>query len=67
MRLINTKTGEFAEFFDPSMTPRYAILSHTWEQPPKREQSYQELIRIQEWLRLSVRDHYQVLVSSSGT
>ncbi|KAM5545417.1 hypothetical protein V8D89_001030 [Ganoderma adspersum] len=59
MRLINTATGEFAEFFDPSTTPLYAILSHTWEQPPKREQSYQEVVKIQERLGLSVRDHCQ--------
>ncbi|KAK4113264.1 hypothetical protein N656DRAFT_789283 [Canariomyces notabilis] len=30
MRLINTTTFQLEEFFD-SMSPKYAILSHTWE------------------------------------
>jgi len=29
MRLINTTTGQFREFYD-TQRPRYAILSHTW-------------------------------------
>ncbi|PIL28754.1 hypothetical protein GSI_08798 [Ganoderma sinense ZZ0214-1] len=48
MRLINTETGRFEEFVNSSTAPHYAILSHTWEQPPKREQSYQDVVKIQE-------------------
>ncbi|PIL25277.1 hypothetical protein GSI_13166 [Ganoderma sinense ZZ0214-1] len=47
MRLIDTETGEFVEFFDLSKIPPYAILSHTWEPPPIREQSYQDVVTIQ--------------------
>ena len=56
MRLIDTKTGEFVEFFDLAKIPPYAILSHTWESAPPGEQPYQEVIRIQEKYRLLVRD-----------
>ena len=56
MRLINTETGRFEEFFNLETTPTYAILSHTWDQPPKREQSYQEVVKIQEKFGHSVRD-----------
>jgi hypothetical protein len=30
MRLLNTDTPEFAEFYEPDV-PSYAILSHRWE------------------------------------
>lgn len=39
MRLINTETGQFEEFFG-SNVPSYAILSHTWE---KEEVSFQDM------------------------
>ena len=47
MRLIDTKTGKFAEFTDSSTAPLYAILSHTWDKE-HGEQSYQDVVRIQE-------------------
>lgn len=40
MRLINTATGRFQEFFD-SQRPTYAILSHTWG---NEELSYLDLL-----------------------
>ncbi|KAM5546122.1 hypothetical protein V8D89_000248 [Ganoderma adspersum] len=55
MRLIDTKTGRFVDFVDSSTAPLYAILSHTWEQAPRREQSYQEVVKIQEKFGFSVR------------
>lgn len=42
MRLINTKTGFIEEFIGDDI-PRYAILSHTWE---NNEISLQELHRV---------------------
>ena len=45
MRLINTHTGKFVEFVNAKDVPRYAILSHTWD---KKEQTYQEVLKIQE-------------------
>ena len=48
MRMINTETGHFEEFVDLSTAPPYAILSHTWNQPPIGEQSYQDVVKIQE-------------------
>ncbi|KAI1792656.1 heterokaryon incompatibility protein-domain-containing protein, partial [Ganoderma leucocontextum] len=45
MRLIDTETGRFVECVDSTTAPLYAILSHTWD---KREQSYQEVVKIQE-------------------
>ena len=67
MRLINTETGKFEEFVDSSMAPLYAILSHTWEKPPGREQSYQDVVKIQQKYGLhSVRDH-RLLVSTHKT
>ena len=45
MRLINTETGAFEEFFDLETTPPYAILSHTWD---RKEQTYQEVLKIQQ-------------------
>ena len=54
MRLIDTKTGKFVDFVDSSTAPLYAILSHTWARAPKREQSYQEVVKIQEKFGLSV-------------
>ena len=56
MRLIDTGTGEFAEFLNLSTTPPYAILSHTWNPPPVGEQTYQDIVRIQEKCRPSVRN-----------
>ncbi|PIL25332.1 hypothetical protein GSI_13221 [Ganoderma sinense ZZ0214-1] len=49
MRLINTRTGEFEEFVDQANIPPYAILSHTWD--PTGEQTYQEVVKIQEKYR----------------
>ncbi|PIL25285.1 hypothetical protein GSI_13174 [Ganoderma sinense ZZ0214-1] len=46
MRLVDTETGEFVDFVDLERTPPYAILSHTWDKDG--EQSYQELVKIQE-------------------
>jgi hypothetical protein len=31
MRLLDARTLEFKEFFEEHSTPKYAILSHTWE------------------------------------
>ncbi|KAI0636009.1 HET-domain-containing protein [Trametes polyzona] len=45
MRLLDTHTGMFVWINDPSQV-RYAILSHTWS--PDGEQSYQDLLKIQE-------------------
>ncbi|KAI0359784.1 HET-domain-containing protein [Trametes cingulata] len=45
MRLLDTHTGFFVWVNDPAEV-RYAILSHTWS--PDGEQSYQDLLRIQE-------------------
>ena len=45
MRLLDTSTGKFAEFFDLSNTPPYAILSHTWDR--SGEQAYDEVVEIQ--------------------
>ncbi|KAI1797060.1 heterokaryon incompatibility protein-domain-containing protein [Ganoderma leucocontextum] len=45
MRLLDTHTGHFVEFYDISNI-RYAILSHTWD--PRGEQTYQDVREIQE-------------------
>ncbi len=45
MRLLDTHTGHFVEFYDPSNI-RYAILSHTWD--PTGEQTYKDIREIQE-------------------
>ena len=63
MRLIDTETGEFVEFVDLEKAPPFAILSHTWVR--SGEQSYQEVVKIQERYR-----HYvciSVLSSCSAT
>jgi len=31
MRLLNVNTFAFEEFYDETTRPKYAILSHTWE------------------------------------
>jgi hypothetical protein len=41
MRLINTITLEFDQFFGEDRTPPYAILSHTWGND-KEEVGYQD-------------------------
>lgn len=41
MRLINTTTGEFREFYDEQV-PRYAILSHRWSTDPNDEVTFKE-------------------------
>lgn len=56
MRLIDTETGEFVQFFDLAKIPPYAILSHTWEPAPIGEQSYQDVVKIQNECGLCVRD-----------
>ena len=53
MRLIDTVTGKFVQILDLSKIPPYAILSHTWEE---LEQSYQDVVKLQEQYGLSVRD-----------
>ncbi len=66
MRLLNTDTLEFAEFF--GSPPRYAILSHTWEDgevslremmdgPPsvKNKQGYRKVV---DYCRLAVQQGY---------
>ncbi|KAI0833582.1 HET-domain-containing protein [Trametes gibbosa] len=45
MRLLDTRTGAFV-WINDSSDVRYAILSHTWS--PNGEQSYQDLLKIQE-------------------
>lgn len=42
MRLLNAKTRQLEEFIAENVTPRYAILSHTWGSP-KDEVKLQEL------------------------
>ncbi|KAM5539277.1 hypothetical protein V8D89_007150 [Ganoderma adspersum] len=49
MRLLNTHTGHFVDFYDISNL-RYAILSHTWD--PHGEQTYQDVKEIQECNRI---------------
>ncbi|KAI0651203.1 heterokaryon incompatibility protein-domain-containing protein [Trametes meyenii] len=55
MRLLDTTTGRFRTFNSP-LDVRYAILSHVWDKPGKKdgkvvhpsgEQTYQELLAIQ--------------------
>lgn len=62
MRLIDTDNGDFVEFADLENIPPYAILSHTWEKTG--EQSYQEVLKIQEKYRHCVR--YQPSLKVSG-
>ena len=65
MRLINTATGEFEEFFDLKTTPPYAILSHTWD---GKEQTYQEVLEIQKQYSFQgVRYQLGLLVVSHPT
>jgi len=44
MRLIHTTTLRFKEFFEPNL-PKYAIVSHTWDD--EEEVNYQEFLRSQ--------------------
>lgn len=62
MWLIDIKTGEFVEFLDSKITPPYAILSHTWD--TDGEQTYQEVVKIQEKYGLHVRYKLSLLVAS---
>lgn len=67
MRLLNTETLEFEEFFD-GLIPEYAILSHRWGD---REVSYKQfrkdpvppdspgLIKIKEFCRLAAEREFQ--------
>jgi len=41
MRLLNTTTWKLKEFIGDNNVPRYAILSHTWEDD---EVTYQDII-----------------------
>ena len=45
MRLLDTYTGQFVEKDPRDPDATYAILSHTWD---KKEQTYQEVVKIQE-------------------
>lgn len=64
MRLIDTETGEFVDFVDPKRTPPYAILSHTWDKGG--EQTYQEVVKIQEKYRHDVRCQFHIQSSASS-
>ncbi|KAG7290109.1 hypothetical protein NEMBOFW57_000104 [Staphylotrichum longicolle] len=44
MRLINTSTLALQEFHNPTSTPAYAILSHTWSENPALEVTFQQFI-----------------------
>ena len=52
MRLLNTTTGRFKSFPDPRAI-RYAILSHVWEKPNRKnpsrtsEQTYEEILKFE--------------------
>ena len=63
MRLIDTQTGKFVEFFDLEKIPPYAILSHTWDPAPTGEQSYQDVVKIQEKYNLLVREQCCLVAS----
>ena len=52
MRLIDTHSGDFVEFADPSQTPPYAILSHTWDR--EGEQAFREVETIQREYKLKI-------------
>ena len=52
MRLLNTSTGEFVWVEDP-LQEKYATLSHVWSRPPDVEQTYHDILRIQEDVRLA--------------
>ncbi|KAI0005782.1 HET-domain-containing protein [Xylariaceae sp. FL0662B] len=43
MRLIDVKTFQLAEFFDPKIIPRYAILSHAWTDQEVNFQEWEQL------------------------
>jgi len=47
MRLINTQTWQATEFLSDDEIPRYAILSHTWEE---------EEVVFEQWERKEVID-----------
>ena len=47
MRLLNTFDGSFYWNDSPQLT-KYAILSHVWSRRPNGEQSYQDLVKIQD-------------------
>lgn len=59
MRLLNATTHEFAEFYR-EQTPKYAILSHAWEQSQE--------ITYQEWLRptaaTSMKSGYRKIIAT---
>ena len=59
MRLINSKTLELREFFEP-VAPPYAILSHTWE---NEEVSFQDLT---DFHRRQPQHHYPALQARDG-
>ena len=59
MRLLHTESLEFEEFLGPTL-PRYAILSHTWEQ---EEVSYQEMIQSHQDQRIRSKDGYTKIVN----
>lgn len=48
MRLLNVNTFAFEEFYDETTLPKYAILSHTWEE---EEVSYKEIRKTPELAR----------------
>ncbi len=42
MRLINTTTLSLQEFHNPTSTPTYAIMSHTWSENLAAEVTFQQ-------------------------
>ena len=63
MRLLHVGTGEFVDFPDEAKLPTYAILSHTWDPAPTGEQSYQDVVKIQEKYNLLVREQCCLVAS----
>jgi hypothetical protein len=60
MRLINTLTGKFEEFFD-SQRPKYAILSHTWG---KEELSYLDFLFLTSGMSTNLHQAVQGLLNN---
>ena len=59
MRFLHTHTGSFTWKDDPRAV-KYAILSHVWSRDPDREDSYQDVLRVQSQVRTE-REHFPSL------
>ncbi|KAI0644533.1 hypothetical protein C8Q79DRAFT_1120142 [Trametes meyenii] len=66
MRLLNTSTGEFSWFTDPSKV-RFAILSHVWSS--EGEKSYQDVLNLHKSLTYPTRidgNHKKLSLDDAG-